>query len=342
MKDMTVFSNLDTFEAAQRMAKAFTSSTLVPEHFRGDANLGNALIALEMAQRMDMSPLAVLQSLYVVHGRPGWSAQFLIASWNASGKFSPIQYRQVGEPDKPSFGFIAHATVLATGAVIEGPAVTMEIAQRDGWTRKLPGGLCSKYESMPGLMLRYRAATWLIRTVAPEIAMGLQTVEELQDIGTPTERNITPAVDAINASLRASQTATEATVEVDVEEDSNLIDKATADAEGSDTGVDAHCVSWDPAIHASSKALNKDGTWRRKRSTRSNGEGEQPADNAAAEDDVLTPYDQINDSITNAATRADIDNAEAMLEASSLDEEQYAELANLLEVRRDDLKDAPF
>ena len=30
-------------------------------------------------------------------------------------------------------------------------------------------------------MLRYRAASWFIRTIAPEIAMGLQTAEEVRD-----------------------------------------------------------------------------------------------------------------------------------------------------------------
>ncbi len=31
-------------------------------------------------------------------------------------------------------------------------------------------------------MLQYRAATFLIRTTAPEISMGLQTVEEIEDV----------------------------------------------------------------------------------------------------------------------------------------------------------------
>ena len=31
-------------------------------------------------------------------------------------------------------------------------------------------------------MLQYRAAAFLVRTVAPEISMGLQTMEELEDI----------------------------------------------------------------------------------------------------------------------------------------------------------------
>ena len=37
------------------------------------------LIAQNMARRMGADLLMVMQNLYVVHGRPGWSAQFLIA-----------------------------------------------------------------------------------------------------------------------------------------------------------------------------------------------------------------------------------------------------------------------
>ena len=38
---------------------------------------------------------------------------------------------------------------------------------------------------MPDLMLRYRSATFLIRTTAPEISMGL-TKDEVEDIGEKT------------------------------------------------------------------------------------------------------------------------------------------------------------
>lgn len=193
-KELTVFSDIEHFAESQRMAKALTSSSLVPPHFQGDQNIGNALIGLEMAQRMGMSPLAVFQSLYVVHGRPAFSASFLIACFNASGRFTPIQYEQVGTEGQDDFGFRAISAVRATGERIEGPAVTMAIAKADGWTRN------DKYKSMPALMLRYRAATWLIRQTAPEMTMGLQTAEEEQDIDTLPERNVTPPPAATAAS----------------------------------------------------------------------------------------------------------------------------------------------
>jgi hypothetical protein len=76
------FDSVEGFEALQRMARLFTSSSLVPTTFQGQQNLGSAAIALDMANRMGANPLMVMQNLYVVHSRPAWSAQFLIATLN--------------------------------------------------------------------------------------------------------------------------------------------------------------------------------------------------------------------------------------------------------------------
>ena len=76
---VSAFSSIAAFEAACRMAKALCSSPLVPKEYQGEQNLGSAVIALELAQRMDASPLMVMQNLDVIHGRrrggPRWPSQ---------------------------------------------------------------------------------------------------------------------------------------------------------------------------------------------------------------------------------------------------------------------------
>lgn len=187
-----VTSDSQAFELAQRKAKVYANSTLVPKEYQG--NVGNVLVAQNMATRMGADLLMVMQNLYIVHGKPGWSSQFLIACFNQCGRFSTIKYKFVGEHGKPTHGCIAYATELETGEVIEGPCVTMKMATDEGWIGK-PG---SKWKAMPGVMMRYRAATFLVRCTAPEIGMGLHTRDELEDIGMvdgrsrPVERT-TPA-----------------------------------------------------------------------------------------------------------------------------------------------------
>jgi len=164
-----------SFDLIQRVAKCMAMSTLVPKAFQN--NLPNCIIALNMAGRMNADPLMVCQNLYVVHGTPAWSAQFLIATFNKSGKFSSIRYDFFGTEGQDDWGCRAKATELSTGELLTGPLVTIALAKKEGWYQK--GG--SKWQTMPEQMLRYRAAAWFVRTIAPEIAMGLQTAEEMRD-----------------------------------------------------------------------------------------------------------------------------------------------------------------
>lgn len=173
---MMGFNSLQSFELSQRAAKLLAQSTLVPKEYQG--NIPNCVIALNMASRMGADPLMVMQNLYIVYGRPGWSSQFLISTFNTSGRFTALRYDFVGTPGKDDYGCKAWAIEKATGERLEGSLVTIALAKQEGWYTK--NG--SKWQTMPQQMLMYRAASWFIRAYAPELAMGMQTTEELQDI----------------------------------------------------------------------------------------------------------------------------------------------------------------
>lgn len=169
------FDTVGGFDLIQRTAKLFASSNIMPTQFQN--NLPNCVIAVDMALRMGANPLMVCQNLYIVHGRPAWSAQFLIATMNQCGRFSAIRYEFQGKQGTDEWGCKAVATELATKEKLEGPLITIGLAKKEGWYGK--NG--SKWQTMPELMLRYRAAAWFVRAYAPEIAMGLQTAEEVKD-----------------------------------------------------------------------------------------------------------------------------------------------------------------
>lgn len=157
------------------MAKCLAASKIVPETFRN--NIPDCMIALEMASRIGANPMAVMQNLYIVHGKPAWSSQFLISCINASGKFSPLRYKETGEKGKDSQGIIAWAKDKS-GEVLDSPEVNIKMAKAEGWFSK--NG--SKWQTMPDLMLRYRAATLFARTYCPELTMGMHTDDEVIDI----------------------------------------------------------------------------------------------------------------------------------------------------------------
>lgn len=170
------FFNVDGFELMQRIAKAFATSDLVPQQYRG--NLPNSMIALDMAQRIGANPLMVMQNLYVVHGTPGWSSKFLIATINTCGRFSALRYEWRGEEGKPDYGCRAWAIEKDTGERLDGIWVDWKMVNAEGWGSK--NG--SKWKTMPDQMFIYRAAAFWQRAYAPDLAMGLQSAEEVQDV----------------------------------------------------------------------------------------------------------------------------------------------------------------
>jgi hypothetical protein len=201
---LQVFSGIAAFDAAQRMAKALCSSTLVPREYQGQQGLANSLIALEIASRMRLSPLVVMQNMTPIHGRPTWSSKFLIATVNASGRFSPLRF--VFDNKEQPTRCHAVATDKATGEVLEGETITLELARKEGWwSRKdRQGNETSKWQTMTGQMLRYRAAAWWANVYCPEIALGLMTQEEALDIEPVTVREASAAIQPAQALAAAA------------------------------------------------------------------------------------------------------------------------------------------
>jgi hypothetical protein len=193
----SVFSGIQAFEDAQRIAKALASSTLIPPQFQGQQGFANCLVALEIANRMRMSPFQVMQNLHIIHGRPSWSSQFIIGLINGCGRFSPLRYEVTGQGD--TLACTCVATELKTGEELHGPTVTMAMAKKEGWSTKSG----SKWQTMPDLMIRYRAAAFWGRLYIPELLVGIQSQEEVVDIEPVTVKSELPktSLDQLNATI---------------------------------------------------------------------------------------------------------------------------------------------
>ena len=173
----SIYAGMEAFDNAQRIAKSLASSTLVPQQFQGQQGYANCLVALEIAGRMNLSPLQVMQNLHIIHGRPSWSSQFIIALINGCGRFEPLQYRMTGKGDDLACQCVAKQ--ISTGADLEGPTVSMAMAKAEGWSTKSG----SKWRTMPDLMIRYRAAAMWGRLYIPDLLVGIShSQEEVMDI----------------------------------------------------------------------------------------------------------------------------------------------------------------
>jgi hypothetical protein len=195
------------YELAERQAERLSKSDLVPKAFQGKAE--NCLIALELADRMNASAFMVMQNVDIIHGKPGFRALFLIGCFNACGRFEPIGYEH---DDQEGGRCRAVSKVRATGDKVEGPWVSMNMAKAEGWVSKAG----SKWQTMPDLMLRYRAAAFMVRTTAPEISLGLPTSDEIIDTGGEAGREVRD-VTPNNPFARASSEKTVGPVTVTVE-----------------------------------------------------------------------------------------------------------------------------
>lgn len=188
---LNAFQSSSTFEAAQRMAVALAKSTIVPKDYQN--NVPNCIVALEMANRIGVSPMMVMQNMVPIHGKPSWSSTFIISGINTCGRFSqPLQFKVTGEGDNRTC--IAF-TFDKNGNFVEGTPVSIAMAKAEGWFNKTG----SKWKTMPEQMLRYRAAAFFGRLHAPELTMGMHTIDEISDMQPAAENK-----EAVNAQIMGS------------------------------------------------------------------------------------------------------------------------------------------
>ena len=169
------FFDLQGFELLQRVAKAFASSTLVPQAYQG--NVANCMIALNLAERLRADALMVMQNLYIVHGNPGWSSKFLIASVNTCGRYESLRYEWRGEKGTDDYGCRAWTVEKSTGEKLFGVWIDWKMVKAEGWNKKSG----SKWLTMEDQMFVYRSAAFWQRAYAPEISMGLPSAAEVGD-----------------------------------------------------------------------------------------------------------------------------------------------------------------
>lgn len=169
--------------------------------------IANCMIAIEISMRIGASPLMVMQNMVPIYGKPSWSSKFLIATVNSCGRFEPLQYRftnkgMLGMVDYTDYVWdsrsnrkqavqkqfdgkaiqdiecVAYTTKKGSKEVLESSPVSVRLAIQEGWFTK--NG--SKWQTMTKQMLMYRAASWWTSVYAPDLSMGMRTIEEQQDI----------------------------------------------------------------------------------------------------------------------------------------------------------------
>jgi hypothetical protein len=253
------------FNTMQRVCKLFASSELVPEIYRvSEKNslekaMANCMIAIEVAQRIGASPLMVMQNIVIIYGRPSWSSKFLISTVNTCGRFNPLQFRFTekgmlgiveyteynktwtagtnggkgfykNESKKSTFDgrnimdieCVAWTRAKGSDEILESAPISLRLAIQEGWYQRAG----SKWQTMPKQMLMYRAASFWTNVYAPELSMGMKTVEETQDIIDVVPIEEEPATEKLNKEKEAK--ANKIIVDTEMLNDEEPIVTATA------------------------------------------------------------------------------------------------------------------
>lgn len=209
-----MLANPELFAHMQRVAKVFCASALIPDHLKKN-NGADAFLALQIARERGENPVTVMQNIYFVSGKAGWSASYMVARANKSGTFKgPIRWRKDGAGD--GLKVTAYARMADDGEEVSAE-VTLAMAKAEGWTRN------SKYQTMPEHMLRWRSATMLIRLYCPEVLIGMSTADELEDMRAAGQlRDVTgdgsaSVAESVNAILQPATTDADAAPQEAVE-----------------------------------------------------------------------------------------------------------------------------
>lgn len=179
-----VFSNLENFKEIYDIGKMFASSTLVPQAYQGKPM--DCTIAVDMANRMGVSPMMVMQNLYVVRGKPSWSGQACTSLITGSGKFKNVKHVYTGEKGTDTWGCYLEAVRIEDNEVVQGAEVTIKMAKDEEWYGKTG----SKWKTMPELMLAYRASAFFARVHIPNALMGVAVEGEVEDVQKPVKQEV--------------------------------------------------------------------------------------------------------------------------------------------------------
>lgn len=174
----------ENFQIASQLAK----SDLVPKNYQNKP--ANIVIAMSMANKMDLDLFTVMQNLNIVNGSSAWSGSFCKTLVERTGKFTSLDYNYEGTEGKDDFACYVTAVRKTDGKIITGPKITTIMAKGEDWYKN------KKWTTMPMNMFSYRAMSYFSRLHCPEALSGIYTEDEIIDI--PSEKTVTEIKDILD------------------------------------------------------------------------------------------------------------------------------------------------
>lgn len=152
---------------AMDLSEILAASDLVPKDYKGKP--GNVVVAIQMGAEVGLAPMAAIQSIAVINGRPGLWGDALLAVVQAHPEFVDCVEEKI--PDG------RRCTCIRKGRKPVVQEFTIENAKTAKlWNKDGP------WRTYPDRMLKMRARGFAIRDLWADVIRGLSSAEEQRDI----------------------------------------------------------------------------------------------------------------------------------------------------------------
>ncbi len=167
------FMAVSTIEEAIKVSELISNSNFCPTSMKGKP--GDILVCLQFGQELGLKPMAAIQNIAVINGRPSIWGDAMIAVCRQSPSFEYIKEE------------LDMATMTATCIVKRKnePEFISSFSQADAKTANL-WGKAGPWTQYPKRMLQMRARGFCLRDCFPDLLRGIIIKEEAEDY--PTEK----------------------------------------------------------------------------------------------------------------------------------------------------------
>ena len=199
---VSIYSDIGIYNQYFKIAECLARSEMIPQNYRNKPE--SVLLAIDVARQLQLSPLFIMQNLYVIAGKTSWAAQYSASVIRAN--FANVQVELQGENDNRGCRIIA---TDKNGNICKGTRVTIKMAKQEGWFSKTG----SKWQTMPEQLLIYRAYSFFARAYCPDRLLGIHDEFENVDISKIEQKADNPFEEVIDAEVvqEPEQTETQKT-----------------------------------------------------------------------------------------------------------------------------------
>ena len=166
----------DEMERLQLMARMYAASSF--NSGKNSQQEGDFFLMMMKGLELGIAPMAAVDTINIIQGKPTLDAKGMLALVKSSGLLESIDIDSTNErcivtvkrkdnPEQIISFTIQEAQQFKTTSWVNGVRTTISLSEKENW------------QSMPAVMLKWRAVTKAMRELFPDILAGLYTQEEL-------------------------------------------------------------------------------------------------------------------------------------------------------------------